>query len=102
RRRGDFALAGVAASLTCEHGIVSQPRLTVFGAVSRPMRLSETEELINGADAGAEVAAAAGASATKEVKLRGDVHASTDSRQRMLRALVRRAVIEASERAAHE
>jgi len=76
RRRGDFALVGVACLVTA-----AQTRLVVFGASERPVLLAEPDE----------VAAA--------VRPLDDVHASAEYRREVAVDLAAAALAEAQERA---
>src|SRR6201993_225697 len=48
RRHGDFAMAGVAASLTLSHGSISEARLAFSGVADVPVRAVEAESLLVG------------------------------------------------------
>ena len=48
RRKGDFALAGVAAQVTLKKGIVKGVRVAACGVGASPIRLRNTEEIVRG------------------------------------------------------
>jgi carbon-monoxide dehydrogenase medium subunit len=89
RRRGDFALAGVAAVRV--HGMT---RLTALGVGWTPLRLAQAEaELIKSSNMGEGIANAA-AVARSEVSPLSDIHADAEYRRDAVAALVRRTLHE--------
>lgn len=97
-RRGDFALAGVAAYYDVDAaGCASNAHVGVIGACSRPHRLSEAEAVLNGRriDDGAILAAARAAVAA--VSPPGDLHASAAYRRALVGTLLERALRRASQ-----
>jgi carbon-monoxide dehydrogenase medium subunit len=102
RRHGDFALAGVMATVTLDAGgQCGAARLVLFGVGATPIRARAAEAmLVGGAPTeSAFVAAAARASADLDAPL-SDVHASADYRRDLARVLTRRALTEAARHAA--
>lgn len=101
RRHGDFAIVGAVATLRLEGGVVVDPRLVVFGAADRALRLRAAESLLAG-QAPEEAAFAAAASAIAEgiEDPLGDVHASEEFRRHLAVVLGGRALREAADRAA--
>jgi carbon-monoxide dehydrogenase medium subunit len=96
-RRGDFALAGVAAVVELAEGDPAESpvircRLAVSGAGPVPVRLTEIEEAVAGQTLSADVAAEAGRAAAAAVSPTGDVHASAAYRKRLVGTLVTRAL----------
>jgi aerobic carbon-monoxide dehydrogenase medium subunit len=96
RRRGDFALVGVAALVEAgDDGTVAGARVVLCGVGERPFRALDAEEaVISGAsfeDAGRLVAEA--------VKPMGSIHASAEYRRECAGVLAARALSEAWERA---
>jgi carbon-monoxide dehydrogenase medium subunit len=99
-RRGDFALAGVAA--VCEvdaSGVVTDCRLVAAGVAPTPQRLTDAEQLLVGQHLLSGLAEAAGAAARGQVEPTGDIHASADYRARLTGVLVKRALIDITEKA---
>jgi carbon-monoxide dehydrogenase medium subunit len=99
-RRGDFALAGVAA--VCEvdaAGVVTDCRLVAAGVAPTPQRLTDAEALVVGQHLLSDVAEAAGAAARAQVDPTGDIHASAEYRARLTGVLVKRALIDIREQA---
>ena len=81
----------VAAALTPKSGAVDDVRLVAGGVQCVPRRLLDSEELVRGSDAGAEVAAAAGAAAIEGARPLNYNHFKIP----LLEKLVARAVTEA-------
>jgi CO/xanthine dehydrogenase FAD-binding subunit len=101
RRGGDHALAAVGAILELgPSGTVERVCLAACGMAARPERLIQAEKvLIGGRLTDVKVAAAAEA-ASAAVTAPDDMHASRAYRRRAVRALVKRAIAEAHQRAA--
>ena len=92
-RKGDFCLAGVAASATfAADGTVSACRVVAAGVSATPLRLRPVEELITGSALDAGVLAAAKDAAGGAVDPAGDVHADAAYRRQLTSVLVRRAL----------
>ncbi|MEE8334246.1 MAG: xanthine dehydrogenase family protein subunit M [Alphaproteobacteria bacterium] len=99
RRRGDFALAGVAAQVTLSGGDVTGVRLAACGVGDGPVRLVDAERIILRDGLGEKAVKAAGRAAADEVDPTGDLHASADYRCRLAGIMVMRALTTASMRA---
>jgi carbon-monoxide dehydrogenase medium subunit len=102
RRHGDFALAGVMATMSLDGaGCCAAARLVLFGVGATPIRADAAEAMLRGAapDAKTLAAAAARAAADLEEPLT-DVHATADYRRDLARVLARRALADAAARAA--
>jgi CO/xanthine dehydrogenase FAD-binding subunit len=103
RRHGDFALAGVAATLTlASNGECARARIVLFGFGVGPtsLRAIAAEQLLPGArlsDALVDAAADSAAKAIEEPL--SDIHASGDYRRHLARVLTKRALVEAAGRA---
>ncbi|HTU73614.1 MAG TPA: xanthine dehydrogenase family protein subunit M [Trebonia sp.] len=92
-RRGDFALAGVAASVTfAADGQVERCRVVAAGVAPTPLRLAAVEQIVAGSRLAAPVLAAAREAAYREVSPTGDSRADRDYRRHLLSVLVRRAL----------
>ncbi|HET6966022.1 MAG TPA: xanthine dehydrogenase family protein subunit M [Acidimicrobiales bacterium] len=96
RRRGDFAMVGVACGLSLDpSGGVEWCGLAAFGIGSTPVRLSGAESAVrSGADADSIVAAA-----VEGLEPTADIHASAQYRKKVTGVLVARAVARAMEEA---
>jgi len=97
RRKGDFALAGVAAQVTLKKGIVKGVRVAACGVGAGPIRLRNAEEIVRGQSITDELIAAAGHAASAEVEPEGDVHATADYRRKLAGIMTRRAILKAIE-----
>jgi carbon-monoxide dehydrogenase medium subunit len=97
-RRGDFALAGVAAMVSSppDSNRLSGVRMAAFGAGATPIRLTAAEAALEGQPPSDEALRAAAAAAAREVEPFDDVHADADLRRELVGALVRRALEEAA------
>lgn len=101
RRKGDYALMGLAAMLVIDQGGVCQDaRLVYLNAGDGPIRASEAEKLLIGEKPGPEVfESAASMAAEQEIDPFGSVHATVDFQRHLARVLTRRALKTAHERA---
>ena len=92
-RKGDFCLAGVAATASfTPEGTVSACRVVAAGVSATPLRLRPVEELITGSALDADTLAAARDAASRAVDPAGDVHADAPYRRQLVSVLVRRAL----------
>ena len=90
RRSGDFALAGVGVLMG------SETRITAIGANETPIRLKRAEALCTDLSKMDAIVR----SAREEVSPNSDLHGSADYRRHLIGVLTKRALTEASERAA--
>ncbi len=101
RRRGDLALAGVAATLRRERGQLVDVRLAAFGVNATAVRLPAAEQALQGSAATrenfAQAAAIAGESLEEPMSC---IHASADYRRQLVKVLTGRCLEEAAARAA--
>jgi CO/xanthine dehydrogenase FAD-binding subunit len=93
RRHGDFALAGVVASVTLDAGVVARARVASFATAPTPVRLTAVEDALAGS--GSDGVAGAAELAAEQLAPTGDVHASADYRRRVTRVLTERALNDA-------
>ncbi len=100
-RRGDFALAAVAATARFDNG-VADLRVTVAGVAPTPLRLTGVEELIADGPLDGEAIAAAGALTASTVEPTGDAHADAAYRRRLAGVLVGRALTDLRNRHDHQ
>jgi CO/xanthine dehydrogenase FAD-binding subunit len=96
RRPGDFALAGVAASLDGR----GHARVVGFGVADRPVRLRAAEAAVAAAPRDARTPARAGAAAAADCDPATDVHASAEYRRHLATVLAEDAVGQALARLA--
>lgn len=100
RRHGDFALLGVAVSVTVDaSGACRDARITLVnpGAGAEPMQRAASSLVGRAIDSTA--AHSAGELAGEDVTATGDIHASPAYRRQLARVLTRRALLRAFERA---
>jgi len=90
RRHGDFAIVGLAASLTLADGVITGARLAFSGVADVPVRAAEAEELLNGKQPSDGLFAEAARLATAGLDPPADLHGSAEYRKKVAAALVRR------------
>jgi len=95
RRHGDFALAGAAAAVTVEGGRIWDARVALMGVGQGPVRATEAEAALRGAEPGDAVLREAARRAAADLQPSSDVHATATYRRRVAEVLVRRALQEA-------
>ena len=101
RRHGDFAIVGLAASLTLSGGVISDARLAFAGLSDVPFRASAAEDLLVGERPSAELFAEAASRAAEQLDPPSDLLGSSDYRKKVAGALVRRGLQAAADNA-HE
>lgn len=93
RRRGDFALAGVAVFYDENAtGRASHSHIGVIGACQRPQRVPQAEAALNGRTVDAAAAAAAAEALSGALDPPGDLHASAAYRRSLAGTLLERAL----------
>ena len=99
RRHGDFAIVGLAASLTLAQGTIRDARLAFAGMSEVPIRADDAEALLIGETPSAELFEEAARRVTDDLDPPGDLHGSRDYRMKVAAALVRRGLREAADNA---
>jgi CO/xanthine dehydrogenase FAD-binding subunit len=99
RRHGDFAIVGLAASLTLSDGAISDARLAFAGMSDAPVRAADAEDLLVGERPSAELFDEAARRATEDIDPPADLHGSSDYRKKVAAALVRRSLRAAADNA---
>jgi carbon-monoxide dehydrogenase medium subunit/6-hydroxypseudooxynicotine dehydrogenase subunit alpha len=100
RRHGDFALGGAAVTLSLDRsGVCDNAAVALLAAASTPIRAARAEQLLQGSRIDEELAAAAADAAVEDIEPTGDIHGSSEYRTRLIKTLVRRAIVHAGERA---
>jgi carbon-monoxide dehydrogenase medium subunit len=100
RRSGDFAVAGVAATLRLdERGTIADARIALTGVGATPIRARRAEAALAGQRPSEQAWAAAAADAASGLEPRSDVHGSSAYRRHLAAVLTKRALREAHERA---
>jgi carbon-monoxide dehydrogenase medium subunit len=99
RRRGDFALAGVAAFYDVdESGKAANTHVAAIGAGDRPRRLTQAEVALDGTPVDAAAIKRAAGVARLEVQPSDDLHATAAYRRSLVETLVERALHRAAAR----
>jgi carbon-monoxide dehydrogenase medium subunit len=101
RRRGDYALAGVAAVVALDgDGRCRQAELVFFSVGDGPVRAPSAGRVLQGeSPTGALVEQAVLAASEEDLDPPGDIHASAEFRRHLAAVLGRRALVEAFVRA---
>ncbi len=98
RRRGDFAMAGVALYYDLEGGKASNPHIGVFGVGDCQHRLPKAEAALNGNAVDDALAVKVGEAASADVEPQDDIHASAAYRRSLTGTLTERALQAAAAR----
>ena len=99
RRHGDFAIVGLAASLTLSDGAISDARLAFSGVSDVPVRAVGAEDLLVGEVPSPELFDEAARRATDDIDPPADLHGSSDYRRKVAAALARRGLRAAADNA---
>ena len=100
RRRGDYAILGVAALVTLnESGVCQSARLVFLNAGDGPMDAPRAAALLVGGTLTAEAVGATAHAVDAEIAPSGNVHASSAYQRHLARVLTKRALTKAFERA---
>jgi carbon-monoxide dehydrogenase medium subunit len=99
RRHGDFAIVGLAVSLTLADGVISDARLAFAGVSDVPVRAAEAEDLLIGQRPSAELFAEAAHVATAPLDPPADLNGSPEYRKQIAATLVRRGLQAAADNA---
>jgi aerobic carbon-monoxide dehydrogenase medium subunit len=99
RRHGDFAMVGLAASLTLTDGTITDARLAFSGVADVPVRAAEAESLLVGQQPSAELFAEAARRSAAALNPPADLHGSSDYRKKVAAVLVRRGLRAAADNA---
>jgi aerobic carbon-monoxide dehydrogenase medium subunit len=101
RRRGDFALAGVAVCYDIDaQGKAKNVRASALSVADTPVRLKKAEAALEGRAVDADAIKSASAAASSEVDPAGDIHASARYRKALVGTLLGRALERAAARTA--
>jgi len=99
RRRGDFAMAGVALYFDpAAGGKAANAHIGVIGVGDRPRRLAAAEAVLNGKAVDDAIAVKVGEAAAAEVEPQDDIHASAAYRRALTGTMVERALKSAAAR----
>jgi carbon-monoxide dehydrogenase medium subunit len=98
RRRGDFAMAGVALYYDVDGGKAVNAHIAVIGVGDRQRRLPKAEAALNGHAVDEALAVKVGEAAAAEVEPQEDIHASAAYRRALTGTLTERALKAAAAR----
>lgn len=99
RRRGDFALAGVAAFYDLDYsGHAVNAHIGVIGVNDRPLRLTAAEAVLDGRVVDLDAISATAEMAAQAVDPPDDIHGTSRYRRALLGTLVERALTDAGNR----
>ena len=96
RRRGDFALAGIAAFYDLAAGRAGNAHVGVIGACARPHRIAAAEAALNGRAVDEAAILAAARAAAAAVDPPSDLHADAEYRRALVEVLTERALRQAA------
>ena len=96
RRAGDYAIVAAAVALDMDDGKCHSARVVLGGVADVPLRVSEAERVLEGAEVGREAFEEAGREAAKVVDPPSDVQGTAEYRRDLSAVMVRRALEEAA------
>ncbi len=96
RRAGDYAIVAAAVTLDLDDGKCRSARVVLGGVADVPLRVTEAERVLEGAEVGREAFEAAGREAAKVVDPPSDVQGTAEYRRDLSAVMVRRALEEAA------
>ena len=92
RRRGDFAMSGIALYYDVAGGKATNAHIGVIGVGDRQRRLPKAEAALNGKTVDDALTVAVGEAAAAEVEPQDDIHASSAYRRSLTGTLAERAL----------
>ncbi|HEX9263497.1 MAG TPA: xanthine dehydrogenase family protein subunit M [Candidatus Binatia bacterium] len=95
RRFGDFAIVGVAASLTLAKDQITEARIALTGVSDKPWRERKVEEILLGKRATLDLFNDAASEIAGSIDPGSDIHASAAYRRSLTQVLTRRALTDA-------
>jgi carbon-monoxide dehydrogenase medium subunit len=98
RRRGDFAMSGVALYYDLEGGKAANAHIGVIGVGDKQKRLPKAEAALNGKPVEEALAVKVGEAASGDVEPQDDIHASAAYRRSLTGTLTERALLAAAAR----
>jgi carbon-monoxide dehydrogenase medium subunit len=98
RRRGDFAMSGIALYYDLDGGKATNAHIGVFGVGDCQHRLCNAEAALNGQAVDDALAVKVGEAAAAEVEPQEDIHASAAYRRALTGTLAERALMAAASR----
>lgn len=91
-----YAVVGVAVVLPVADGVISDPRVVITGATSRPERATAAEASLTGQALSDDTIASAASVAAQGLDINGDSYANEDYRAHLVTVMTRRALERAS------
>jgi carbon-monoxide dehydrogenase medium subunit len=98
RRRGDFAMSGVALFYDLDGGKAANAHIGVIGVGDKQRRLPKAEAALNGEAVDEPLAVKVGEAASGDVEPQDDIHASAAYRRSLTGTLTERALLAAAAR----
>ena len=95
RRRGDYAIIGVAVVLSWQGKQIVQARIAACGLESGAVRLEAAERELEGTEPSSETVARAARAAARAVSAQDDLHATSEYRRHLIEYLVQNVVARA-------
>jgi carbon-monoxide dehydrogenase medium subunit len=92
RRPGDYPLAGAAAQVEIQDGVIHDPRVVLYAVSSRPIRATAAEAALEGRDPTPSALKEAVNLAVADIIPTANVHASEQYRLRLAKVVARRAI----------
>ena len=102
RRHGDFAMVGAAAMVRLDGGKIAEARVALTGVSDTPLRASEAEQMLAGADPSDQAWTEAAQKAAAALSPAADLHGTSAYRRHVAGVLIQRTLAKAAERAAGE
>lgn len=87
-----YAVVGVAVVLPLSNGTVSDARIVITGATSKPTRAKGAEVILNGQQPSVTSIANAASAASEGLEINGDNYASVEYREHLVGVMTRRAL----------
>jgi carbon-monoxide dehydrogenase medium subunit len=92
QRPADWAIVGVAASITHDNGRIGSASVVLTNVGPTPMRASSTESALQGQEVSPDTIARAAENAAEGLEPSGELRASADYKRHLVRVLTRRAL----------
>ena len=96
RRHGDYAIVGLACSVTMDGSTISGAALSFFGAADRPHRVTAAEELLVGAAPSEALFDEVARSVSANLSPAADIHATAAYRRHLAGVLTKQGLAEAT------
>ncbi len=98
RRHGDYAVVGLACTVTAPAGTIEAAALSFFGVASTPVRVTAAERSLVGQPPTEEAFSRAAAVVSETLEPTADIHGTTAYRRHLAGVLTRRGLTEATAR----